>query len=201
MAQLMLTGANFCPQGWAPAEGQLLPINTNQALFSLLGTTNGGNGQTNFALPDLRGRAPIHQGQGPGLTNRTLGEQGGVETVTLLQSEMPAHAHALLGTTQGADAASPTGAALATKARTTLYRADGAPDTTLHGGSIASAGGSQPHANMPPYLVMRWCIALQGIFPTQSFAAELQPAAVVSEPDATSQPEAERRPRSRRFGR
>lgn len=177
IGQLMLTGATFCPRGWANAEGQLLSIAQNTALFSLLGTTYGGDGQTTFALPDLRGRAPIHQGQGPGLTNRTLGEQGGAETVTLLPSEMPAHAHSLLGSSAAADAASPTGAALATKQRTTLYRAGATPDTALHGASIAVAGGSQPHENMSPYLVMQWCIALEGIFPSRPFQAlEAAPA-------------------------
>jgi microcystin-dependent protein len=199
IGQLMLVAYGYCPNGWAEASGQLLAIAQNQALFALIGTYYGGNGQTNFALPDLRGRVPVHVGQGPGLTPRTIGEAGGTESVTLLQSQMPAHAHALLGTTEPADAASPTNAALATKARTTVYRAGAAPDTTLQGGSVAAAGGSQPHDNMPPYLAMRWCIALQGIFPTQNFAVGVEPASVASEPHADDG--GPRRLRSRRFGR
>lgn len=171
IGQLMMTAASYCPNGWAEASGQILSIAQNSALFSLLGTTYGGDGVTVFALPDLRGRAPVHVGQGPGLTPRVQGEMAGVENVTLLQSQMPAHAHALLGTTAAADAASPTNAALATKVRTTVYRAGGAPNTSLQGGSIAPAGGSQPHENMPPYLVMRWCIALEGIYPARQLAA------------------------------
>lgn len=202
IGQLMLTASWFCPNGWAEASGQLLSIAQNTALFALLGTTYGGNGVTTFALPDLRGRAPIHQGQGQGLTARTLGEAGGVEAVTLSSSEMPAHAHSLLGTTAAADAASPTNAALATKVRTTVYRAAGTPDTALHGASIAPAGGSQPHANMPPYLVMRWCIALQGVFPPQPFAASLGAPAPM--PSVSAEPSVEpaatpaKRPRPRR---
>lgn len=174
LGQLMLTAAWYCPAGWAEASGQLLPLAPNTVLFSLLGTTYGGDGVTNFALPDLRGRAPIHQGQGPGLSPRTIGEAGGTEAVTLVSSEMPMHSHSLLGTTDAADAATPTNAVLATKVRTTVYKAAGSPDTALHGDSIATAGGSQPHANMPPYLVMRWCIAVDGIFPQHSLSATVE---------------------------
>lgn len=176
LGQLMMTAAPYCPTGWTEASGQLLPISQFSALFSLIGTTYGGDGETFFALPDLRGRAPLHVGQGPGLTPRVQGEATGAESVTLLQSQMPAHAHTLLGTTGAANAASPTNAVLATKVRTTVYQAGGAPNTSLQGGSIAPAGASQPHENMPPVLVMRWCIALEGIFPMRPFAADGAPA-------------------------
>jgi microcystin-dependent protein len=165
LGELMLTGHSFCPQGWAPAQGQLLPINTNQALFSLLGTNFGGNGVTNFGLPDLRGRAPIGEGQGPGLSNRVLGEQGGQENVTLLTSEMPAHTHAAGATSLLGNAASPAGALPARKLRTNLYRIGSPPNTTLAPGAIGVAGASLPHENMPPFLGMTWCIAIQGIYP------------------------------------
>lgn len=177
LGQLMLVGFNYCPNGWMEANGQLLSIAQDTALFALLGTTYGGDGKVTFGLPDLRGRAPIHEGQGPGLTNRVLGEASGQEQVTLHSSQMPAHAHALLGTTAAADAASPTNAALATKVRTTVYKAGGTPNTLMQGGSVGPAGGSQPHENMPPYLVMKWCIAVEGIFPSQSFTASPEPAA------------------------
>src|SRR5690606_2556657 len=108
LGQLMLTAAWYCPAGWAEANGQLLPIAPNQLLFALIGTTYGGTGETHFALPDLRGRAPVHVGAGPGLSPRTIGEAGGTESVTLTSSQMPVHSHSLLGTTGAADAASPT---------------------------------------------------------------------------------------------
>lgn len=207
LGQLMLTAASYCPAGWAEANGQLVPISGNPLLFSLLGTTYGGAGGTHFALPDLRGRAPIHYGTGPGLTPRTMGEAGGAETVTLTASQMPVHSHSLLGTTSVADAPSPTNAVLAAKARTKVYRAAATPDTALQGGSITTAGASAPHDNMPPYLVMRWCIAVEGVVPPQPFAASVeapapmapasvQPRSAASEAPPAPQPE--RLPRTRR---
>jgi microcystin-dependent protein len=165
LGELMMTGHNFCPQGWAQAAGQILPIAQNQALFALLGTTFGGNGQTTFALPDLRGRVPMGAGQGPGLTNRTLGEQGGTETVTLAPSQMPVHVHAAGASSGLGNTTNPTDALPATKARTLLYRTGSAATTTMAPEAIQPAGGGQPHANLPPFLTMTWCIALQGIFP------------------------------------
>lgn len=165
LGQLMLVGQNFCPNGWALAQGQLLPIITNTALFSLLGTYYGGDGETNFALPDLRGRYPMGNGQGPGLSDRVIGEQGGVESVTLAPSEMPAHTHGLAATTFAANTPNPAAALPARKHRTPLYRGGTPPNTTMDAAAIATAGASQPHENMPPYLVMNWCIALQGVFP------------------------------------
>src|SRR5262249_11757094 len=136
LGELMLTGYNFCPQGWAAANGQLLPINQNQALFSLLGTYFGGNGQTTFALPDLRGRTAIGVGQGPGLTDRVVGEQGGAETVTLSTAEMPAHTHAAFGSTLAGNTANPAAALPARKTRTLLYRGGSPANTTLTADAI-----------------------------------------------------------------
>jgi len=168
VGQLMLVPYNFCPTGWAEADGSLMPINLNQALFSLLGTTFGGNGQTTFALPDLRGRVPIGMGQGPGLSSRVLGETGGLEQVTLSVAEIPSHQHAAFGSSQAANSTSPSGALPGTKLRTTLYQNGASPDIKLHPNAIGAKGGSQPHENMQPYLVLNWCIALQGVFPPRN---------------------------------
>lgn len=167
---------NFAPRGWASCNGQILPIAQNQALFSLLGTTYGGNGQTTFALPDLRGRMPIHFGQGPGLSNRDLGEVGGAESVTLLVTEMPAHTHALQASTALAPRFNPTGSVLGRPAEytgsgyvaseTRIYRA-AEPNTTLAPAAVGTTGGSQAHANMPPYTGMHCIIAMTGIFPAR----------------------------------
>jgi microcystin-dependent protein len=165
LGELMVTGYNFCPNGWASASGQLMAIAPNTALFSLLGTQFGGNGVTTFALPDLRGRVPMGQGQGNGLSDRAIGEQGGTETVTLTTAEMPMHTHAANASTLAGNTANPAAALPARKLRTMLYRGGSAADTTLAPDAIASAGGSQPHNNMPPYLAMTWCIATQGIYP------------------------------------
>ena len=167
IGELMIVGANFCPQGWAQAAGQLLPISQNTALFSLLGTQFGGNGQTTFALPDLRGRTAIGAGQGPGLTDRTIGEQGGAESVALTQAEMPAHTHGAGATTLPANVTSPAGALPARKSRTVLYRTGSSADTALAPDAVGISGGGQPHDNMPPFTAMTWCIALQGIYPSR----------------------------------
>jgi microcystin-dependent protein len=156
-------GGNFAPRGWAFCNGQLLSIAQNTALFSLLGTTYGGNGQTTFALPDLRSRAPVHFGQGPGLTNRDLGEQGGEETHTLITTEMPAHSHPAGANNSGqttnrpADAVAARGGAYASSA-----------DTSMGPASSPPAGGSQPHNNMQPYLAINYIIALEGIYPSRN---------------------------------
>jgi microcystin-dependent protein len=167
LGELMLTGYNFCPVGWAQANGQLLAIQQNTALFSLLGTYFGGNGLNTFGLPDLRGRAPIGAGQGPGLSDRQIGEVGGEETVTLTQQQMPMHSHAAGASTQPGNSVSPTNALPAKKFRTQLYRTGSSADTTLAPDAIGYAGGSQPHPNMPPFTAMTWCIATQGVFPTR----------------------------------
>jgi len=150
---------NFAPQGWAMCNGQLLPINQNQALFSLLGTTFGGDGRVNFALPDLRGNVPIHVGSG-----HTLGEKGGEQAHTLSVAELPTHTHVLNGTNTDGTQAVPIGNLLARSA-TQLY----APATNLqamNAGSVGNTGGSQAHLNMQPFLILSFCIALQGIFPS-----------------------------------
>jgi microcystin-dependent protein len=151
---------NFPPKGWALANGQLLPINQNQALFSLLGTTYGGNGQTTFALPNLRGLVPIHMGNG-----HTLGETGGSTSVTINQQTLPQHLHFLQGANVNGDKANPTGAVLSSV--NSMY-GPATSLTTMNPASVSNVGGSQAHTNMQPYLVLNFCIALQGIFPSRN---------------------------------
>lgn len=168
VAEIRIFPFNFAPRGWAWCDGQLLPLSQNTALFSLLGTTYGGNGKSNFALPDLQGRAPMHPGQGPGLSLHDLGETGGSETVTLLESEIPSHSHAEMTHSQDpADLGSPTPSrALARTNRGFGYIAPaGAPLVSMSGNAIAPAGGDAPHNNMMPFLTFYFCIALQGVFP------------------------------------
>jgi microcystin-dependent protein len=162
LGEIRAFGFNFAPRGWAMCNGQILSIAQNTALFSLLGTMYGGNGQTTFALPDLRTRAPMHLGQGPGLSSRTQGEQAGQEVHTLIATEMPAHAHAQPASSGEQDTNRP---ANAVPARGGVYAASG--DGTVLDATTAS-GGSQPHNNMPPYLVLNFCIALEGIFPSRN---------------------------------
>ncbi|HEY3267951.1 MAG TPA: tail fiber protein [Armatimonadota bacterium] len=169
LGELRLVPYNFAPQGWAFCNGQILSIAQNTALFALLGTTYGGDGRTTFALPDLRGRVAISSDRGPGLTPRTLGEVGGAEGVTLLQTQMPAHNHLARSASAAGDQRGPTGHIPAREAtgQTATY-SDAAADGTLRPDAIDVAGGNQPHENMPPYLVMNYIIALQGIFPSRS---------------------------------
>lgn len=165
VAEIRIFPFNFAPRGWAWCDGQLLPLSQNTALFSLLGTTYGGNGQSNFALPDLQGRVPMHPGQGPGLSLHDLGEVGGDETVSLLESEIPSHTHALRGSDGRGDGTSPGGAAYG--AGTDLYT-NTAATVTLAGTMLAPAGGDAPHNNLMPYLTFYFCIALQGVFPPRT---------------------------------
>jgi microcystin-dependent protein len=160
LAELKLMSFNFPPKGWAECNGQFLPINQNQALFSLLGTTYGGNGQTTFALPDLRGRIPIHAGDG-----FLQGQAAGQEFHTLTQSEMPQHIHVQQASSQDADVPVPAGHLLA--GANNAY-ASPASLTALHPASVSNTGGSQPHENRHPYLVLNWCICLSGIFPSRN---------------------------------
>jgi microcystin-dependent protein len=162
LSEIRLFSFNFAPKGWALCTGQFLPINQNQALFSLLGTTYGGNGQTTFALPDLRGRCAMHKGAG-----HTLGEKAGSESVTLNIQQLPQHLHFLQGANKNGDQPIPTGLLLGNV--NNLYRA-AAPAANLLPllASVANVGGSQAHTNMSPYLVINFCIALQGIFPSQN---------------------------------
>jgi microcystin-dependent protein len=166
VAEIRIYPFTFAPSGWAFCDGQVMPISQNTALFSLLGTTYGGNGQTNFALPDLRGRAPLHPGQGPGLTLYDLGESGGQETVTLLESEIPAHSHALRGSNTLADKPAPGGNALASFRGG--YQSATGNLVAMSPAALAVTGGGQPHNNMMPYLALSFCIALQGVFPPHS---------------------------------
>jgi microcystin-dependent protein len=170
VAEIRIFGFNFAPRGWAFCNGQLLPLAQNTALFSLLGTTYGGDGKSTFALPDIQGRVPMHPGQGPGLSSHDLGETGGTTAVTLLPSEMPAHTHTLGAQTAplGATAA-PAGTTLGRPASGKLYvTAANPPLVTMSPSMLAAAGGGQLHNNLQPYLTFNFCIALQGVFPPRS---------------------------------
>ena len=165
VAEIRMFPFNFAPRGWAWCDGQLLPLSQNTALFSLLGTTYGGDGRSTFALPNLQGSAPMHPGQGPGLSLHDLGETGGSETVTLLQSEIPTHSHALRFVADVAEDVSPTGNSLALSTDGALYTTTGIGTAQLAAQEITPAGGDQPHNNLQPYLTVYFCIALQGVFP------------------------------------
>jgi microcystin-dependent protein len=168
VAEIRIFPFNFPPKGWAWCNGQLLPLSQNTALFSLLGTTYGGDGKSNFALPDLEGRAPMHPGQGPGLSLHDLGESGGAETVTLLQSEMPLHSHpARADTVDVGDTNIPSpNAVFAQSGGGTLYQTTS--NAQLAPEALTPAGGDQPHDNMQPYLTLNFNIALQGVFPPRT---------------------------------
>jgi len=166
IGELMLFAGNFAPTGWALCQGQLLSIAQNTALFALIGTTYGGNGQTTFQLPDLRGRVPIGTGQGPGLSSYFLGQLGGTESRTLLQAEMPPHSHAIASTDNNGSLVNPSGAFLARDpSGSPAYGATAT--TTMHPTMVASSGSGLPHSIMQPYLTLNWCIALQGVFPSR----------------------------------
>lgn len=164
VAEIRIFPFNFAPKGWAWCDGQLLPISQSTALFSLLGTTYGGDGKSNFALPDLQGRAPMQPGQGPGLSLHDLGETGGTTNVSLLESEIPAHRHAQMTANDiGGDRIPGPTEALARSTGGLLYGV-GDP-VSMYDGSLTPAGGDQPHNNMQPFLTMYFSIALQGVFP------------------------------------
>jgi microcystin-dependent protein len=167
VAEIRIFPFNFAPKGWAWCDGQLLPLSQNTALFSLLGTTYGGNGKSNFALPDLQGRAPMHPGQGPGLSLHDLGETGGSETVTLLESEIPMHSHGVRAAVDPGTTSSPQNAVWAMPPRETPYRNTN-PDAVMSNASLAPTGNDVPHNNMQPYLTFYFCIALQGVFPPRT---------------------------------
>jgi microcystin-dependent protein len=168
VAEIRIFPFNFAPKGWAWCDGQLLPLSQNTALFSLLGTTYGGNGKSNFALPDLQGRAAMHPGQGPGLSLHDLGETGGSETVSLLESEIPSHSHGLLASQADAIEITPAGQNFAAGTGGIGTYAAVSPQVTLADSALAPAGGDQPHNNMMPYLTFYFCIALQGVFPPRT---------------------------------
>lgn len=170
VAEIRIFPFNFAPKGWAFCDGQILPLSQNTALFSLLGTTYGGDGKSNFALPDLQGQAPMHPGQGPGLSLHDLGESGGTETVSLLESEIPAHTHKLRADTldpADTNVVSPN-ASFAQSTGGALYQSQSTPNAFADPGILAPAGGDQPHNNMMPYLTLNFCIALQGVYPPRT---------------------------------
>ncbi len=166
LGEIRQTAFAFAPKGWALCNGQLLPINQNQALFALLGTTYGGNGITNFALPDLRGRTPVHQNS----SSTPLGLRFGEEAHALTVNEIPPHAHALRGSTDVSNTTSPVGNVTAAKGRNgrDMYAPGGSPVQPMSPQAVAPAGGSQPHANMQPYATLNFMIALAGIFPSRN---------------------------------
>jgi microcystin-dependent protein len=177
LAEIRMFGFNFAPTGWAQCNGQLLPLSQNTALFSLLGTFYGGNGQTTFALPDLQGAVPINQGQGAGLSNRLLGETSGSDSVTLLTTEIPLHSHSVnvttavgtLATSNTNQPAAPTKGNPVSGLTQGRYYSVGTANTTLNPDiAIAPNGGGLPHNNMMPFITVNFCIALQGVFPPRS---------------------------------
>jgi len=176
IGQIMMAGFDFAPKFWALSNGQLLPINQNQALFALLGTQFGGNGTTNFALPDLRGRTPV--GYAPSVdpgwqpTTKQMGEAGGVENVTLLGSNLPAHTHMMNASTSAGDNRNPSARVFATSSNTasalSIYGPASGAQVPLNPQTVLPAGGNQPHSNLQPYTTINFCIALSGIFPSRS---------------------------------
>ncbi len=167
VGEIRIFAGNFNPAGWMFCEGQLLPISENETLFNLIGTTYGGDGQSTFALPDLRGRLPVHQGTGGGLSGRTLAETGGTEEVTLTVQQIPAHNHAALASQNIAGQQSPSSNVLAQSTVAKMYIQDTA-DQPLAARTIGSSGGSQPHTNFQPYLCLNFIISLFGVFPSQT---------------------------------
>lgn len=167
LGEIRMAGFNFAPQGWAFCNGQILSISQNTALFSLLGTTYGGNGQTTFALPNLQSRVPMHFGQGPGLSPRTQGESAGSENITLLSTQMPAHNHIINGVSEQGDISNPQNAVLAISDNGGNQYSTNNPNTTMKPQAVSVAGGNQPHDNMQPYLVVNFIIALEGIYPSR----------------------------------
>jgi len=172
IGEIIWVGFTFCPRGFTNADGQLLSIAQNNALFALYGTTYGGDGRTTFGLPDLRGRSPVHAGQGPGLTNIRQGARGGAEEVALTVNDIPSHNHTatLRGTTEAGNADSPANAVLAYKNRSKVYNDSLLTNSNMDSSSItvANTGGSRSHQNRSPYLAIRACVALTGIFPSRN---------------------------------
>ena len=170
-AEIRMFAGNYAPRGWMFCHGQLLPIEPNQALFAIIGTFYGGDGDTNFALPDLRGRVPMSFGQGPGLSNYDVGQSGGVESVNLNTTQIPAHNHALSASNAAGTATSPSGNHPAVVVDPTANPMSAYGSGTLvpmNAASIGSTGGSQPHTNLQPHLVVNFIICIEGIFPPQN---------------------------------
>ncbi len=168
IAEIRIFAGNFAPRGWAFCDGQLLPVAQNTALFSLIGTTYGGDGRTTTQLPDLQGRTPMHPGRGPGLTDRRLGQRGGVDAVTLTEAQMPNHNHTARALSDPGDLFSPTNRSLARSQNGFAYEATGGSLVPLNEAAMPSAGGSQAHNNMQPFLAMNYIIALVGLYPSRS---------------------------------
>ena len=170
VAEIRMFPFNFAPKGWAWCDGQLMPLSQNTALFSLLGTTYGGDGKSTFALPDLQGRVPMHPGQGPGLSLHDLGEQSGVESVTLIETEIPSHAHSLNASTEdGVQGSLTHDITLANSVGGTLYQTNTTANlVSMNASALSPAGGSVPHNNMQPYLTLYFNIALQGVYPPRT---------------------------------
>lgn len=169
VAEIRIFAGNFAPRGWAFCNGQLLPISQNTALFSLIGTTYGGDGRSTTALPDLQGRSPMQPGHGPGLTSRRLGEKGGVETVTLTESQMPSHRHSLRASPDTGDLNAPSSdRSIARSGGGFAYQQSNSSLNALDQASSQDAGGSQAHNNLQPYLAMNFIIALVGLYPSRS---------------------------------
>ena len=167
IAEIRIFAGNFAPRSWAFCDGQLLPISQNTALFSLIGTTYGGDGRTTTALPNLQGRAVMHPGRGPGLTSRRLGQRTGVEKVTILEAEMPSHTHTLQARARLANESSPAGNSLAVGKGIGIYTNDTNPLVSMDSSSLNNTGGSQSHNNMQPYITLNYIIALQGLYPSR----------------------------------
>ncbi len=170
VAEIRIFAGNFAPRSWAFCNGQLLPVSQNTALFSLVGTTYGGDGRTTFGLPNLQGRAPMHPGRGPGLTDRRLGEHGGVETVTLSEDQMPNHTHTLRATAENGEQGSLTSAVTLARARggAPYQSSTSANLVDMDARSLPNTGGSQAHNNLQPYLTLNFIIALEGLYPSRS---------------------------------
>jgi microcystin-dependent protein len=169
LGEIKMFAGNFAPKGWALCNGQILAISQNAALFSILGTFYGGNGTSNFALPNLQSRVPIHQGTGPGLSPYVIGQQAGAENVTLLTTQMPSHTHTVNAVASGGNQASPLSGSLAIESTgTSLDYSNAAPSSPMNPAMIVPNGGSQPHTNIQPYLCVTFIIALVGVFPSRN---------------------------------
>jgi microcystin-dependent protein len=170
VAEIRIFGFNFPPNGWAACNGQLMPISQNTALFSLLGTFYGGDGKSTFALPNLQGSAPIHQGQGQGLSEYFVGQSSGATAVTLLNSEVPVHNHSLMASSDPADLGAPAPDRSLARSQPSVYKqpAGAASPQPMAPQAVGNTGGSQPHNNMMPFLTLNFCIALQGVFPSRT---------------------------------
>ena len=168
VGEIRMVGFSFAPAGWAFCNGQLMPISENETLFTLIGTTYGGDGQSTFALPNLQGRMPVHQGTGSGLPTRTIGEAAGVESVTLISGQLPLHTHVALAQTASGNQPTPGGNIWASSTLNEYAGPALAPNATMNAGNLLSAGGNQPHENMSPFLTVNFVISLFGIFPSQN---------------------------------